>query len=330
MFNEQLIFNILDEELARAFKIPINQLIEITNNLVSKQIIKVNDHFIYCNKQWNVFFFSRQGAFALANYLDEPDMSNIWTSFIQFIEQKSIDLVKIKVTITIYEHSGNLLLCNNRHFLRKRDVARILCTNVQRLDKAFFDLRDSYESLEPEIDFFDFQHPGFMNSERYYSFSGLEKLSRKLALDLTDKKRRTWCQEVANLAPDILETRSNFLIQGSQDDTMIEYAKDLAKKRDKNYCQVTLKTPTRDNRFSLAVHHLYDKKHYPHLAGVLDNLITIKETIHNDFHAWNGGTQKKCTIDDFIQFIMIMYMYKANQVLISKLYDYKNRLTIQL
>jgi hypothetical protein len=38
------------------------------------------------------------------------------------------------------------------------------------------------------------------------------------------------------------------------------------------------------------------------LATIPDNLITLTEKVHKDFHAWNGGTKKPCTIDDLIRF----------------------------
>jgi hypothetical protein len=43
------------------------------------------------------------------------------------------------------------------------------------------------------------------------------------------------------------------------------------------------------------------------VATCLDNLITLSEEIHNEFHAWNGGFQKPCTADDLIRFVNELY-----------------------
>ena len=59
--------------------------------------------------------------------------------------------------------------------------------------------------------------------------------------------------------------------------------------------------------FPLAGHHLYSKAQYPHLAANSENIITIKEEVHDAFHAWMGGYDKECTIDDFIKFVAERY-----------------------
>jgi hypothetical protein len=51
------------------------------------------------------------------------------------------------------------------------------------------------------------------------------------------------------------------------------------------------------------------------LADDIDNIITITEQIHDDFHQWNGGYQKSCTIDDFIQYVEWRYPQKHKEIL---------------
>ncbi len=87
----------------------------------------------------------------------------------------------------------------------------------------------------------------------------------------------------------------------------IEQAKKFVKNtRDKKKCKISEKKAPGSKltgTISVAVHHLYSQSKYPHLAASTDNLITITTDIHNEFHAWNGGTHQSCTIDDFIKFV---------------------------
>lgn len=36
-------------------------------------------------------------------------------------------------------------------------------------------------------------------------------------------------------------------------------------------------------------------------------LITLTQEVHNDFHTWNGGFKKPCTVDNLIQFVSELY-----------------------
>ena len=58
---------------------------------------------------------------------------------------------------------------------------------------------------------------------------------------------------------------------------------------------------------NIVVHHIYSQNHYPHLAASLDNLISLTQEVHNEFHLWNGGFQKPCTADHLIKFVMELY-----------------------
>ncbi|HEY9878664.1 MAG TPA: hypothetical protein V6D29_09430, partial [Leptolyngbyaceae cyanobacterium] len=60
--------------------------------------------------------------------------------------------------------------------------------------------------------------------------------------------------------------------------------------------------------------------HHPHLAACQDNLITLTQEVHNNFHAWNGGFHKPCTVDHLLKFVSELYpdnyevTLKLNQV----------------
>jgi hypothetical protein len=52
----------------------------------------------------------------------------------------------------------------------------------------------------------------------------------------------------------------------------------------------------------------------------MDNLITLTELVHREFHAWNGGGKTPCTIDSLIHFVNELYpdqeeaCFKLNQI----------------
>ena len=62
----------------------------------------------------------------------------------------------------------------------------------------------------------------------------------------------------------------------------------------------------------MAVHHIFSRKHYPHLSTSIDNLITLTEETHRKFHQWNGGSNKACTVDDLICFVNEQYPEKED------------------
>lgn len=106
-------------------------------------------------------------------------------------------------------------------------------------------------------------------------------------------------------------------------------AKSKAKTRDK-FCQVTNRKPDAANPLmQLAAHHLYSVNKYPHLATVLENLITIDDQIHKEFHAnWMGGYDIHCTVQDFINFVVERYPDCANDNLIPRLFEVKKILKV--
>ncbi|MEB3164447.1 MAG: hypothetical protein VKK80_14550, partial [Prochlorothrix sp.] len=100
-----------------------------------------------------------------------------------------------------------------------------------------------------------------------------------------------------------------------------------AKKRDAKTCRITgLKRDKYNKSVNIVVHHIYSKKHYEHLAACVDNLITLTQEVHNDFHAWNGGYQQPCTADHLIQFVQ--ELYPDNYEVIMSLKEVKKVLNV--
>ncbi|MDT9237318.1 MAG: hypothetical protein P5685_00190 [Limnospira sp. PMC 1261.20] len=148
---------------------------------------------------------------------------------------------------------------------------------------------------------------------RFFSLSGLEKLSIELSLKLRSEERRDYCKRVREVAPPVLKFLA---IAPSPEPKQIEQAMNFAKNRDKKTCQVTGVVRDKYNqRIELVGHHLYDKKTYHFLSAVPDNILTIDKKLHEDFHQWNGGTQETCTIDDFIDYVEWRYPEKHELIL---------------
>lgn len=161
---------------------------------------------------------------------------------------------------------------------------------------------------------------------RYYSLSGFYKLSQHLAKALTVKDRRGWCAAIEFVGK---KTFKLIIDEQSAWQKRIDSAMKAAKKRDRESCQITGRKHDKYNKtINIVVHHIYSKNHYPHLAACLDNLITLTQEVHNEFHAWNGGSQKLCTVDHLIQFVN--NLHPDNYEVVLRLNKVKQMLDAQL
>lgn len=295
-------FTIKEKELATALEITPERLDEIIDFFDSdpndEWELRENDHFLYLNKTWKERIFSQHGAFAIAKYMDTIEEKSLWDRILEFVTKHKERLRNAFIRQKIYENSSSLTLRNNRHFLSKKDTVAILCTSYARLNQAFLDIKQSDMPMVLCQDFDDIE------GSRYYSLSGFDRLSRELSVNLTNRDRREWCAAVEVVGK---KTFKAIISEQAARQKRIQSAMDATKRRDGKRCQITGDKPTKHNKFNLAVHHVFSEKHYPNLATSMDNLITLREDVHKEFHAWNGGNQKACTIDDLIQFVNERY-----------------------
>ncbi|MBE9063524.1 hypothetical protein [cf. Phormidesmis sp. LEGE 11477] len=310
-------FTIKEKELAAALEISVEKLDEVIEFFDSdpddEWDLKEHDHFEYSNQVWKNRIFSAQGAFAIAKYLDTHQKKSIWDKIREFVTHHKEKIRNAFVQRTVHENSSSLTPRNGRHFLSKKDTVAILSTSYARLNKAFEALRRSDLPLQIGVDFDDIE------GVRYYSLSGFYRLSENLSKTLTSKDRREWCKAV-----DMAGRKAFKAIISEQESrqNQIKRAKKAARKRDKDTCQITSIKLTKNNRnFTLAGHHIFSSQYYPHLATVIDNIITIESSVHNEFHSWNGGSTNPCTIDDLIQFVC--ERYADNDDAIAKLSNIK-------
>lgn len=294
-------FTIKAEDLANALEISLDRLYEIIEffdkDPNDEWDLRENEHFIWLSKARSTRLFSQLGAFAIAKYMDTIEQKTLWGRIVEFITRHKERLRNAFIRQKVYENCSSLTRRNNQYFLSKKDVVSILCTSYARLNQAFDDIKDSDDPMQ--ID----KHYADINGARYYSLAGVDKLCRELAEKLKKKDRQEWCKAVHVVGK---KTLAQIVSAEEQKERRISAAMETAKKRDK-CCQVTGLRPKPSNKVELAVHHVFSKKHYPQLAESLDNLITLSEDVHKEFHHWNGGFDKPCTIDDLIRFIHEQY-----------------------
>ncbi|MDB9313147.1 hypothetical protein PN462_08540 [Spirulina sp. CS-785/01] len=335
-FNRR-VFYIEEISLAEALGIEHRELDEIVDFLQKEtdEDIRITEslHFVvqgYINRQqYPIRIFSREGALAVANYLDLQGKTTKFSikRVVELLEKYRIIRIDGKVRRAIYRHSSSLVLRNERHWLSREDVARIFATSTSRLDKAFQDIQRSDSPMRINEDFGDFDYASF------FSLSGLAKLSTELSLRLRSKERRDYCKRVKEVAPPVVKILALSPSPSQQD---IDRAVRYAKNRDE-FCQITGVTRDKyENRLiKLVGHHLYDKNTYRFLADQPDNILTIAEYVSEDFHQWNGGNDKTCTIDDFIEYVeqkysqkheVILMLHNRRRILMLKLTQLQRRL----
>ncbi|MDY7051130.1 hypothetical protein [Limnospira fusiformis] len=331
------VFYIEEIKLAEALGLNQQELDEIVDSLQASadESIQLKEwlHFViqnYVTQQQPIRIFSREGALAIANYLDlRGDATKISPNgVIALLEQYNLNKIDAKIRRAVYENSSSLVSKNQRHWLSRKDVVKIFMTTSTQLRRAFGNIQRSDFPMEKNIDFAEND-----DGLTLFSLSGLEKLSIELSLKLRSKERRDYCKRVREVAPPVLKFLA---IAPSPEPKEIKQAMNYAKNRDKKTCQVTgVVRDKYDPRIELVGHHLYDQKTYHFLSADPDNILTIDKKLHEDFHQWNGGTQETCTIDDFIDYVewrypekheLILTLHNKQIVLRSKLAQFQRTL----
>ncbi|WP_254565460.1 hypothetical protein [Oscillatoria sp. HE19RPO] len=311
------VFYIEETKLAQSLELQPQNLDEIVDCLQTStdESIRLKEwlHFVvqnYVNKQQPIRIFSREGALAIASYLDlsggatEISLKRV----IALLDKYSTNKIDAKIRKTLYKNSSSLVFRNERHWLSQADVVRIFMTTSSRLKEAFRAIQRSNFPMRMNIDFENYE------GMRFFSLSGLEKLSIELSLELRSEERRAYCKRVSEVAPPVV--LKLLAIAPSPDPKQIDQAMNFAKNRDQKTCQVTGAFRDKYNQgIELVGHHLYDKTVYHSLSAEPENILTIDKRLHEDFHQWNGGTQKTCTIDDFIEYVEWRYPDKHELIL---------------
>ena len=310
-------FFIREDQALEALSLEKTELDSVIDTLTKSENFDFEEgvHFRYVNQAQKIREFARLALIVIAEYFESKgelnqsqQVINLLKKLITQEEQKQIDKEITALTLkVIHDDSNKIVVRRNRHWLSYRDVKTILKTTFRRLDKAFEDIARSDLPLMIEEDFEDIE------DERYYSYSGLERISLELSEKLTSKYRRLYSSRVPKIAPSIIEETAQSRLPF---DTEIERAKKEALKQQDNKCQVTRKSKS---EASLEVHHLYSQNTYPELASDQDNLFVIVGEVHKGFHNWHEGPMKPCTINDFIRFIQHTTRYGETHLVLARL-----------
>ena len=261
--------------------------------------------------------YTELGAYKLARYLQSEYKKNKRQNFWKYIFETLQDwLFQTKKQIRrsfvrrrILNNSSSLVKRNNNFFLSRVDTVRIFETKSDFLSKMHEKATKFIN--DPLLKFEDFDE---INGILYYSLSGIPKLSHAFYELIKDDERKEWCQDVGDvLSPQINEIVEEIIAREKNINKMKNYVRD---KRDKNTCQITKEKKARASSFKLDVHHLYMASQYPHLADDINNLITLKQEIHDQFHLeYMGGKDKCCTINNFINFVQRYYPENSNLII---------------
>jgi hypothetical protein len=250
--------------------------------------------------------YTQAGAYTISEYIkDSKSYSKKWLSETKnnikmFIDSTQVHVVRANVRDEIINNCPSLIKRGDLFFVAESDLVAIFRTKQFYFTKIIKKAsRSDQTTLIEDIDYSD----SINEQETYYSLSGIYKLSITMSTSLTQVDRRDYTREVGNIFPETLED----IIQKIQDRiTRIKYIMDQIRKT--NRCQVTGDRRNRINNFELDVHHLFDRKMYPQLADDETNMLLIHSYIHDQFHVqYKGGSDKGCTIDEFIDFIKNYY-----------------------
>ena len=303
----------------------LEQIISAIEKEKDKFVWEEETHFRYVHKGHKKRDFSRLALIVIGEYFETNQQSKQATKVLDLLtkkiseeEKKQIDLEIVESTLSILsDNSSKILLRRNRYWINFRDVLKLLKTNTDRLEQAFEDIARSDLPLIIEEDFEDIE------DDRHYSFSGLERISLELSEKLTDRLERLYAARVHKVAIPIIKYKATPKLPLKAE---IDSAIKAALKKQKNQCQITGESMSKT--MTLAVHHLYNKSTYPELAAEQDNLLVIKQEIHQEFHCWHEGYMKPCTISDFRLFIEVKY--SSNYELLTELNDRKRTLETKL
>ncbi|MEO0015259.1 MAG: hypothetical protein RLZZ535_3648 [Cyanobacteriota bacterium] len=296
---------ILDKELAKWLSIELKELDKVVDYFdldpTDDWDLIENEDYIFINKKLKERRFSPRGALKIAAYFDHHEQRTIFYKIKDFITQHDERIRKALANQIIYEElsgDGKTITRNNRVLMHKQSLRRILETNGSRFNRSFNELQKSQMPLELDSDYAEIEN------NVWFFGSGAVRIAKDLGENLTNKSRKKMCQVIGGRLDPVLKQIETAQAKQQQ---QISKAKDAAKRRDKQTCQITKTKSSKYDQFNLAAHHLYCIKTYPHLATSLDNLISIRENIHKEFHTSMGGSNQPCTIKDFIDFLHTNY-----------------------
>lgn len=314
-------FNIKDTELAQALEISLERVYDICNIFDADpdddwELIE-QEHFVWNNKHLKQRRFSPEGAFEICKYIDTHEGKNILRSLRRWLmgkDKKIRSMLVAKRIIEITDEPRAILFEEGKAFLYPRYARELLGLYRRQdiLNRAFQEeqrggllstnsRREPLQEGKHFIKRYEWDSRQKQEVARIcFGGAGIARIGENLSRTLTQKHRREWCELVARQTPTALK---EVVEEKDRWEVRVQKAMKRAKTHAKGRCQLTFRKKGPADPFDLAVHHVFDRKNYPYLADILENLIVIDAQIHNDFHSWMGGKQVSCTVDDLERYI---------------------------
>jgi hypothetical protein len=297
--------NIRDSELAQALEVTLERVYEICEifdeDPDDEWELNEGEHFTWANHALKQRRFSPEGAYEICKYINENEGRSLFRRFRRWLNRRDERLKQLLVEkkfIEVIDNSEALVFSGGRAYMRPRYTRQLLGLGRRQdvLNRAFEQEQKTAKGEPLQLE----KH--FIKEENAVCFSGMgiSRVSANLGVTLTNHHRRAWCQLVSQRSIAALQ---EVVDDWKEEEEKIKLAMDRAKRDARQTCQITFIRRGPANPFSLAVHHVYDRQNYPHLAAKLENLIVMQDSIHKDFHQWMGGNSMSCTVDDLEQYI---------------------------
>ncbi len=301
------------QELIKTLKISAQELIYVEKFFDSIpddewELIEAKDYKVVIQAT-GLREYTLSGAYTIARYLEATRKQNFWDLIKEWFTHTKREVRRSFIRRKILDNCSSLVKRNNQLFISRTDVVAIFGTKSDYLRKMADHTQRTQYPLIIGQDYEDFVDQGGL----YFSLSGIYKLSLAFEERLTKKNRKEECKDVGEvIKPQIDDIVNQILNRNKQ----IQKTMNQAKKRDDSTCQVTGEKKNKIDQQKLAAHHLYSENDYPHLANVENNLITLTCAVHDQFHQnYMGGSNKPCTINDFIGFVQKYYPSNTKVVL---------------
>lgn len=299
-----------DEDTARALKISKDKLYKICRkfdeNPNDEWELLEGEHFEWIVRHKQRYFYE-QGAVAIAKYLEITEGNNVFDRIIEFITHRRQGIRRALVLRKISQaaRSEFAVVSSNTLFLHRKSTIEILETNGKGMNGAISRIQseNSYEGAEIMAKGRDFDE--FENGQ-YFSKYGILKLAQDMRGFNRSKSRQAWLEAVIEEIEPGLDSQYKKLISRDQ---AIKKAIETAKRAARHRCQVTGDECREGSEFDLHGHHLFCKSSREELATHLDNILVIKEEVHNAYHRWHSVNYsgQPCTPASFIEFLQSVH-----------------------
>ena len=309
---KQNIFILEEKELAKILGISLQELDKIIEFFDSdphdEWDLEEGVDFCFSNISLKKRVFSPEGANSIAHYIDEHpeyDSRNIFKKLTDWIfnakQRVRRSLVRQHIITTLDIHDSGIVRQKSGHdFINRKACVALVKTSYAKWNSVFKDIQQSStpfipgEHLEEDIDL----------KENFFRSDALSRVGLQLSKELKNKQRRLWCEDFSLECEPVIK---KLMSEEEARQKRIQAVKEKAKRRDKKRCQVTHVHRDKYNNVVLEAHHLYCAKHFPHLADIENNLITLSSEVHQEFHTFMKGTKNPCTADDFLNFLHERY-----------------------